>query len=104
VPIGSAGAKISAVLLGTVDAYVHAGGQYEWDSAAPAAVAMAAGVHASRVDGSALAYNQKDFRLPDILVCLPELSATLLAAIDDVTSDGGSVAHDAEEKSDNAAQ
>jgi 3'(2'), 5'-bisphosphate nucleotidase len=104
VPIGSAGAKISAVLLGTVDAYVHAGGQYEWDSAAPAAVAMAAGVHASRVDGSALAYNQKDFRLPDILVCLPELSATLLAAIDEVTSDGESAAHDAEEKSDDAAQ
>jgi 3'-phosphoadenosine 5'-phosphosulfate (PAPS) 3'-phosphatase len=85
VPIGSAGAKISAVLLGEVDAYVHAGGQYEWDSAAPAAVALAAGARACRVDGSALAYNQNDFRLPDILVCLPELSATLLAAIDDVT-------------------
>jgi 3'(2'), 5'-bisphosphate nucleotidase len=85
VPIGSAGAKISAVLLGEVDAYVHAGGQYEWDSAAPAAVALAAGAHASRIDGSVLAYNRKDPRLPDILVCHPRSASILLAAIGDVT-------------------
>jgi 3'(2'), 5'-bisphosphate nucleotidase len=85
VPIGSAGAKIAAVLLGEVDAYIHAGGQYEWDSAAPAAVALAAGAHASRIDGSALAYNQKDLELPDILVCHPVLAPTLLAGIRSVT-------------------
>ncbi|RFS84669.1 3'(2'),5'-bisphosphate nucleotidase CysQ [Actinomadura spongiicola] len=84
VPIGSAGAKISAVLLGEVDAYVHAGGQYEWDSAAPVAVAVAAGAHASRVDGSALNYNRKDPRLPDILVCHPTSASTLLTGIRDV--------------------
>jgi 3'(2'), 5'-bisphosphate nucleotidase len=84
VPIGSAGAKISAVLLGDVDAYVHAGGQYEWDSAAPAAVALAAGAHASRIDGSPLTYNEKDPYLPDILVCHPGLAQMLLAGIRDV--------------------
>ncbi|OLT34517.1 3'(2'),5'-bisphosphate nucleotidase CysQ [Actinomadura sp. CNU-125] len=84
VPIGSAGAKISAVLLGEVDAYVHAGGQFEWDSAAPAAVALAAGAHASRVDGAALAYNREDPRLPDILVCHPVSASTLLTGIRDV--------------------
>ncbi len=81
VQIGSAGAKIAAVLLGQVDAYIHAGGQYEWDSAAPAAVALAAGAHASRVDGARLAYNQTDPELPDILVCHPGLAPTLLAGI-----------------------
>ncbi|POM27118.1 3'-phosphoadenosine 5'-phosphate phosphatase [Actinomadura rubteroloni] len=85
VPIGSAGAKISAVLLGEVDAYVHAGGQYEWDSAAPAAVALAAGAHASRVDGSPLAYNRPDPTLPDILVCHPVSASTLLTGIRDVS-------------------
>ncbi|QXJ24358.1 3'(2'),5'-bisphosphate nucleotidase CysQ [Actinomadura graeca] len=84
VPIGSAGAKISAVLLGEVDAYVHAGGQYEWDSAAPAAVALASGAHASRVDGSPLAYNREDPRLPDILVCHPSSAPTLLTGIRDL--------------------
>ncbi|GAA2153063.1 inositol monophosphatase family protein [Actinomadura napierensis] len=84
VPIGSAGAKISAVLLGEVDAYVHAGGQYEWDSAAPAAVALAAGAHASRIDGAPLEYNRKDPRLPDILVCHPVSASTLLTGIRDV--------------------
>ncbi|MFC5830529.1 3'(2'),5'-bisphosphate nucleotidase CysQ [Nonomuraea insulae] len=84
VPIGSAGAKISAVLTGEVEAYVHAGGQYEWDSAAPVAVAQAAGVHASRIDGSELTYNQADPSLPDILVSLPELAASLLAGIRDL--------------------
>ena len=80
-PMGSAGAKIAAVLLGDVDAYVHAGGQYEWDSAAPVAVAHAAGAHASRIDGSPLTYNQEDTKLPDILVCHPELAPSLLAGI-----------------------
>jgi 3'(2'), 5'-bisphosphate nucleotidase len=84
VPIGSAGAKISAVLTGEVEAYVHAGGQYEWDSAAPVAVALAAGAHASRIDGSPLAYNQGDPSLPDILVSLPDLAPTLLAGIRDL--------------------
>ncbi|HEX4817063.1 MAG TPA: 3'(2'),5'-bisphosphate nucleotidase CysQ [Nonomuraea sp.] len=84
VPIGSAGAKISAVLTGDVEAYVHAGGQYEWDSAAPVAVALAAGAHASRIDGSPLTYNQADPSLPDILVSLPELATSLLAGIRDL--------------------
>ncbi|SPL92828.1 3'(2'),5'-bisphosphate nucleotidase [[Actinomadura] parvosata subsp. kistnae] len=84
VPIGSAGAKISAVLTGEVEAYVHAGGQYEWDSAAPVAVALAAGAHASRIDGSELTYNQADPSLPDILVSLPELATSLLAGIRDL--------------------
>ncbi|RNL82841.1 3'(2'),5'-bisphosphate nucleotidase CysQ [Halostreptopolyspora alba] len=84
VPMGSAGAKICAVLLGIADLYVHAGGQYEWDSAAPVAVARAAGLHASRTDGSELTYNREDPSLPDILVCRPELSSTLLASIRDV--------------------
>ena len=81
VPMGSAGAKAAAVMLGEVDAYVHAGGQYEWDSAAPAAVALAAGLHASRLDGSALRYNQPDPLLPDILICPVGLAGSLLEAI-----------------------
>jgi 3'(2'), 5'-bisphosphate nucleotidase len=71
VGMGSAGAKVDAVLRGEVDAYVHAGGQYEWDSAAPVAVARAAGLHASRVDGSPLRYNQPVPWSPDLLVCEP---------------------------------
>jgi 3'(2'), 5'-bisphosphate nucleotidase len=81
VPMGSAGAKIAAVITGEVDAYLHAGGQYEWDSAAPVAVARATGLHTSRVDGSTLEYNQADPRLPDLLVCRRELADRLLAAI-----------------------
>jgi 3'(2'), 5'-bisphosphate nucleotidase len=81
VPMGSAGAKIAAVVTGEVDAYIHAGGQYEWDSAAPVAVATATGLHASRIDGSALKYNQADPRLPDLLVCRKDLAAPLLAAL-----------------------
>ena len=81
VPMGSAGAKAAAVMLGEADAYVHAGGQYEWDSAAPAAVALAAGLHASRLDGSALRYNQPDPMLPDILMCPAGLAESLLEAI-----------------------
>lgn len=87
VPIGSAGGKISAVLLGDVEAYVHAGGQYEWDNAAPAAVALAAGAHASRIDGAALTYNHEHPELPDILVCHPRLAPMLLAGIRDVIED-----------------
>jgi 3'(2'), 5'-bisphosphate nucleotidase len=81
VPLGSAGAKAAAVMRGEVDAYVHAGGQHEWDSAAPAAVALAAGLHASRLDGSALRYNQPDPVLPDILICPVVLAESLLEAI-----------------------
>ncbi|GAB3986903.1 3'(2'),5'-bisphosphate nucleotidase CysQ [Actinoallomurus acanthiterrae] len=81
VTIGSAGAKVAAMILGDVDAYVHAGGQYEWDSAAPVAVAHAASAHASRIDGSSLTYNNEDTLLPDILVCHPDLASTLLAGI-----------------------
>jgi 3'(2'), 5'-bisphosphate nucleotidase len=81
VPAGSAGAKVASVLLGEVDAYLHAGGQHEWDSAAPAAVALAAGAHASRIDGAPLTYNQADTNLPDILVCHPDLAPKLLAGI-----------------------
>ncbi len=81
VPMGSAGAKIAAVVTGEVDAYVHAGGQYEWDSAAPVAVATATGLHASRIDGSALKYNEADPRLPDLLVCRKDLASRLLAAL-----------------------
>ncbi|KAB1937045.1 3'(2'),5'-bisphosphate nucleotidase CysQ [Micromonospora sp. ALFpr18c] len=81
VPMGSAGAKIAAVITGEVDAYIHAGGQYEWDSAAPVAVATATGLHASRIDGSALKYNEADPRLPDLLVCRKDLATRLLAAL-----------------------
>ena len=79
--IGSAGAKAMAVVRGDVDAYVHAGGQWEWDSAAPAAVVQAAGLHASRLDGSPLLYNRTDPYLPDFLMCRPELAQVLLDAI-----------------------
>ncbi len=81
VPMGSAGAKAAAVITGQADAYVHSGGQYEWDSAAPVAVARAAGLHASRIDGSPLRYNQPDPRLPDILICRAELAPRLLGAM-----------------------
>jgi 3'(2'), 5'-bisphosphate nucleotidase len=81
VPMGSAGAKIAAVVTGEADAYVHAGGQYEWDSAAPVAVATATGLHASRIDGATLEYNQADPRLPDLVVCRKDLAPRLLAAL-----------------------
>jgi len=86
VPLGSAGAKVAAVINGEVDAYVHGGGFYEWDTAAPVAVARAAGLHASRIDGSDLAYNQADLLMPDILVCRPAVAGTLLQAIREVTN------------------
>jgi 3'(2'), 5'-bisphosphate nucleotidase len=81
VPMGSAGAKTTAVVLGAGDVYAHGGGQYEWDSAAPVGVAAAAGCHTSRLDGSPLQYNQPDPYLPDLLVCRPELAEQVLAAI-----------------------
>ncbi|HEY8217567.1 MAG TPA: 3'(2'),5'-bisphosphate nucleotidase CysQ [Acidimicrobiia bacterium] len=81
VGMGSAGAKAMAVVDGTVDAYVHAGGQYEWDSAAPTAVAAAAGLHVSRLDGSSLEYNRRDPWLPDLVVCRPELASAVLGAV-----------------------
>jgi 3'(2'), 5'-bisphosphate nucleotidase len=81
VPMGSAGAKVTAVVLGEVDAYAHGGGQYEWDSAAPVAVARAAGAHTSRLDGSPLRYNCRDPLLPDLLVARPECAAALLQAL-----------------------
>jgi 3'(2'), 5'-bisphosphate nucleotidase len=82
VPMGSAGAKIAAVITGDADAYVHAGGQYEWDSAAPVAVATATGLHASRLDGTTLEYNRADPRLPDLVICRKDLAPRLLAALD----------------------
>ncbi len=79
VEMGSAGAKVAAVIQGSVDVYVHAGGQYEWDSAAPVAVARAAGLHTSRIDGSALQYNRPDPLLPDLVVCRPEYADAVLS-------------------------
>jgi 3'(2'), 5'-bisphosphate nucleotidase len=81
VPMGSAGAKAMAVVRGQVDVYAHAGGQYEWDSCAPVAVAAAAGLHVSRLDGSPLRYNAANPYLPDLLICRPELAGPVLAAI-----------------------
>lgn len=80
-PMGSAGVKIAAVLEGAADIYVHAGGQYEWDSAAPVAVAAASGAHASRIDGSALTYNREEPSLPDLLVCHPAFAEAVLTRL-----------------------
>jgi 3'(2'), 5'-bisphosphate nucleotidase len=82
VTMGSAGFKVAAVIRGEADLYVHGGGQYEWDSAAPVAVARAAGLHTSRLDGSPLRYNQPDPFLPDLVVCRPELREQLLTVLD----------------------
>jgi 3'(2'), 5'-bisphosphate nucleotidase len=81
VPMGSAGYKICSIIRGEADAYIHAGGQYEWDSAAPVAVAKAHGLHASRIDGSALHYNQADPYLPDLLICHQQHAEQILALI-----------------------
>lgn len=80
-PMGSAGAKAMAVVRGEADIYLHSGGQYEWDSAAPVAVAAAHGLHCSRIDGSPLVYNRRDAALPDLLICRPELAAAVLAHV-----------------------
>lgn len=79
--MGSAGAKAMAVVRGDVDAYLHAGGQWEWDSAAPAGVVLAAGLHATRLDGSPLRYNRPDPYLPDLLMCRPDVAPILLDAV-----------------------
>lgn len=81
VPLGSAGAKAMAVVMGEAEIYLHAGGQYEWDNCAPAAVAMAAGLHVSRLDGSPLSYNHRDPWLPDLLICRRELAGPALRII-----------------------
>ena len=80
VPMGSAGAKAMAVVRGEVDVYAHSGGQYEWDSCAPVAVAAAAGLHVSRLDGTPLHYNRPDPYLPDVLICRPESADLVLEA------------------------
>ncbi len=81
VPMGSAGAKAMAVLRGDADIYLHSGGQYEWDNCAPAAVARAAGLHVSRIDGSPLVYNRADPLLPDLLICHGSRAAEVLALV-----------------------
>lgn len=81
VPMGSAGAKAMAIILGQADIYLHSGGQYEWDSMAPAAVALAHGLHASRIDGSPLVYNQQDVYMPDLLICRREHAEKVLGMI-----------------------
>ena len=89
VPMGSAGVKAMAVVSGEADVYLHGGGQYEWDSAAPVAVARAAGLVTTRLDGSALAYNRPDPWLPDLLVCRPDDHASLAALIHELHSTAG---------------
>lgn len=81
VPMGSAGAKAMAVVRGEAEIYLHTGGQYEWDSCAPAAVAAAYGLHISRVDGSPLVYNQADVYMPDLLICRPEWAEPVLELV-----------------------
>ena len=81
IPMGSAGAKAMAVVRGEADIYLHSGGQYEWDSCAPVAVALAHGLHASRIDGSELVYNQPNTWLPDLLICRPDYAERVLAAV-----------------------
>jgi 3'(2'), 5'-bisphosphate nucleotidase len=86
VPMGSAGAKAMAVLRGEADIYLHTGGQYEWDNCAPAAVAMAAGLHVSRVDGSTLVYNCENPWLPDILICHRHRAAQILGFVAEMSA------------------
>jgi 3'(2'), 5'-bisphosphate nucleotidase len=81
VPMGSAGAKAMAVVRGQADIYLHSGGQYEWDNCAPVAVAEAAGLHASRIDGSPLAYNRADPYLPDLLICHRDRAAEIIGLL-----------------------
>ncbi len=80
-PMGSAGAKAMAVLRGEADIYLHTGGQYEWDNCAPVAVAQAAGLHCSRIDGTPMVYNNADPYLPDLLICRPEIAQQVLALV-----------------------
>lgn len=85
VPMGSAGAKAMAVIRGEADVYLHSGGQYEWDSCAPVAVALAHGLHCSRIDGSPLVYNQRDTYMPDLLICRKEHATQVLEKIAQAT-------------------
>jgi 3'(2'), 5'-bisphosphate nucleotidase len=78
VPMGSCGAKAMAVVNGDADIYLHSGGQHEWDSCAPVAVAQAQGFHCSRIDGNPLRYNQSNVFVPDLLICRVDLSKKIL--------------------------
>jgi 3'(2'), 5'-bisphosphate nucleotidase len=84
-PMGSAGAKAMAIVRGEAEIYLHSGGQYEWDNCAPAAVALAAGLHVSRLDGAPLTYNHENPYLPDLLICRPELAETVFSALQAVS-------------------
>jgi 3'(2'), 5'-bisphosphate nucleotidase len=86
VPMGSAGAKAMAIVLDQADIYLHSGGQYEWDSCAPVAVALAHGLHCSRIDGTPLVYNQANVYMPDLLICRKEHAAMLLAEVEAVAA------------------
>jgi 3'(2'), 5'-bisphosphate nucleotidase len=88
VPLGSAGAKAMAVVRGEAEIYLHSGGQYEWDSCAPVAVARAHGLHTSRIDGSPLVYNRRDTYMPDLLICRAEWAGPVLAALGTMASPG----------------
>jgi 3'(2'), 5'-bisphosphate nucleotidase len=88
IPMGSAGAKAGAVILGEAEIYLHTGGQYEWDNCAPAAVALGQGLHISRADGAPLVYNQADSYLPDLLICRKDLAQTVLHAYQEVIRSG----------------
>ncbi len=85
-PMGSAGAKAMAIVRGEADIYLHTGGQYEWDSCAPIAVAAAHGLHCSRADGSPLVYNQRDTYMPDLLICRKEHAGRVLALVTETKS------------------
>ncbi|MCL6250425.1 3'(2'),5'-bisphosphate nucleotidase CysQ [Altererythrobacter sp. KTW20L] len=86
VPMGSAGAKAMAVVMGEAEIYLHSGGQFEWDSCAPVAVALAHGLHCSRIDGSPMVYNQPDTYLPDLLICRPEWAESVLAHLRQISA------------------
>jgi 3'(2'), 5'-bisphosphate nucleotidase len=86
VPMGSAGAKAMAIILGEADIYLHSGGQYEWDSCAPAAVAIANGLHASRIDGTPLSYNQQNTYMPDLLICRHDHAEEVLRLVKDIAA------------------
>lgn len=86
VPMGSAGAKAMAIVRGEADIYLHSGGQYEWDSCAPVAVAQAHGLHCSRIDGSPLVYNQADVYMPDLLICRPERARAIIDLIMEISA------------------
>jgi 3'(2'), 5'-bisphosphate nucleotidase len=82
--MGSAGAKAMAVVRGEAEIYLHSGGQHQWDNCAPVAVALAAGLHASRIDGAPIVYNQRSTSIPDLLICRGEWAGPVLAAVREV--------------------